>query len=97
MVWRGTGAHAHADGSHDIRAFQKRVLGKTISTCESLLLASAIRESSVRRDPGGNPALDKHRERGRIDALSAAVIAAGLAGTMDAKSKRPRWASGALS
>lgn len=91
IVWRGTGAHAHADGSHDVRAFQKRVLTKGLRTAESLLLASAVRESAVRRDPAGNPALDKHRERGRIDALSAAVIATGLAATMDAKQKRPRW------
>ena len=91
MIWRGLGAHAHADGSHDIRAFQKRVLNRGFRTTESLLLASAIRESAIRRDGAGNPALDKHRERGRIDALSAAVIAAGLAATLDAKPQRPRW------
>ena len=91
VVWRGTGAHAHADGSHDVRAFQRRVLTKGLRVAESLLLASAVRESAIRRDGAGNPALDKHRERGRIDALSAAVIATGLAATMDAKQNRPRW------
>ena len=45
---------------------------------ESLLMRSAIMESRVRRDSSGNPALDKRRDHGRIDALSATVIAAGL-------------------
>ena len=79
MVWRGTGAHAKADGSHDVRAFQRRVLGGGFRMVESLLMVSAIKESKIDRDARGNPALDKHRKRGRIDALSAAVIAAGLA------------------
>ena len=39
----------------------------------------AISKSTVRRDGNGNPALDKSTSRGRIDVLSAAVIAAGLA------------------
>ena len=79
VSWRGMGAHAKADGSHDVRAFQKRVLRRGFALRRSLLLASAIKESSIRRDPSGNPALDKHRQAGRIDALSATVIAAGLA------------------
>jgi len=88
MVWRGTGAHAKADGSHDVRAFQRRVLSGGFRASESLLMASAIKESSIRRDGAGNPALDKHRQRGRIDALQAAVIAAGLAELHGAKPKR---------
>ena len=88
MVWRGTGAHAKADGSHDVRAFQRRVLSGGFRMAESLLMVSAIKESSVRRDGAGNPALDKHRQRGRIDALSAAVIAAGLAELHGKKPKR---------
>ena len=88
MVWRGTGAHAKADGSHDVRAFQRRVLSRGFRMAESLLTVSAIKESSVRRDAAGNPALDKHRQRGRIDALQAAVIAAGLAEIHGSKPKR---------
>ena len=65
--------------AHDVRAFQRRVLSGEFRLAESLLMASAIRESKIDRDPRGNPALDKHRKRGRIDALSSAVIAAGLA------------------
>ena len=76
--WRGQGASATADGSHDIRAFQRLVLAGKLSISESLLMRSAINESVIRRDASGNPALDKRRGQGRIDALSAAVIAAGL-------------------
>ena len=43
-----------------------------------LLLTRAIAESKLRYDLGKNPALDKVRERSRIDALQAAVIAAGM-------------------
>ena len=79
MHWRGQGASATADGSADVRAFQRLVLGGKLRARESLLLTSAIRDSEIRRDASGNPALGKARLNGRIDALSAAVIAAGLA------------------
>ena len=78
VEWRGQGASATADGSHDVRAFQRLVLGGRLAVVESWLLRAAISESVIRRDGAGNPAIDKRRERGRIDALSAAVIAAGL-------------------
>ena len=45
----------------------------------SLLMASALRDSEIRYDASGNPALEKARQRGRIDACLAAVIAIGLA------------------
>ena len=47
---------------------------------ESLLLTSAITESVLRYDGNGNPALDKVRAKGRIDALAAAVLAVGAGG-----------------
>ncbi len=78
MVYRGQGASAGADGSHDVRAFQRYVLRADWSMAESLLFESAVRESSIRRDPAGNPALERSRSRGRIDVLQAGVIAAGL-------------------
>ena len=78
MEWRGQGASAGADGSHDIRAFQRLVLGGRLKVAESLLLRSAVANSELRYDNAGNPALDKRKARARIDALSAAVIAAGL-------------------
>lgn len=79
LTWRGTGAHKFAHGSADVRAFQRAVLGKQIASPPNLALESAIAESELRYDPAGNPALDKARHRGRIDALQAAVIALGLA------------------
>lgn len=79
VVLRGTGAHAKADGSHDVRAFQLAVLTRQFRVRPSLLWASAIMDSDLRFDEGGNPALNKSRQRGRIDCLSAGVIASGLA------------------
>ena len=75
--WRGTGASATADGSFDVRSFQKLVYSKRIKTRESLVLRSAIGESVITRKDG-NPKLEKTRHHSRIDVLQAAVIAAGL-------------------
>ena len=80
MHWRGQGASATADGSADVRAAQRAILDRRAQIAGGvLLMVSAIVESVIRRDPLGNPALDKSRARGRIDPLSAFVIAAGLA------------------
>ena len=88
-VWRGVGAGKVADGSADLRAFQKGVLdGWLRPACGVALMLMAIEGSEVRRDPSGNPALSKARQRARIDPLQAAVIAAGLALPM--RGRRPR-------
>ena len=88
VTWRGQGASATADGSHDCRSFQRLVLQHKLRVVKgAALLAHAISESSVRRDSSGNPALAKGRDRGRIDALQAAVIACGLAELVEAKGK----------
>ena len=70
---------AGKDGGADVRAFQRLVLNGKLAMLPSLALVTAISKSTVRRDPNGNPGLDKSTSRGRIDVLSAAVIAAGLA------------------
>ena len=88
VVWRGQGAAATADGSHDVRSFQRLVLGNRLAVRESLVMRSAIAESVVRYDAAGNPALDKRRAQSRIDALSACVIAAGLGEIEAARPKR---------
>ena len=88
LVWRGQGASATADGSADVRAFQRLVLSRSVRVRESLVLASAIADSSIRRDASGNPALAKARQHGRIDVLSAAVIACGLAEHVMARPER---------
>ena len=70
---------AGKDGGRDVRAFQRLVHQKRFSMAENLSLVTAIAKSTIRRDGNGNPGLDKASARGRIDVLSAAVIAAGLA------------------
>ena len=76
MEWRAQGTGQH--GAEDVRAFQKAVESGELRPGESMLMVSAITEARLRHDGNGNPALDKARSRGRIDALSAAVLAVGL-------------------
>ena len=70
---------AGKDGGRDVRALQRLVLNRKLAMLPSLALVTAIAKSTLRRDPNGNPGLDKSSSRGRIDLLSATVIAAGLA------------------
>ena len=80
MVWRGQGASATADGSADVRSFERAVRGAWLRPVRGArLMLSAISESVIVRDKLGNPAIERARRRGRIDPLSAAVIATGLA------------------
>ena len=92
ISWRGMGAHAKADGSHDVRAAQRMIISGKLKCKPSLVMRKAIQDSSIRYDEAGNPALLKASEKGRIDALSATVIAAGLA---EIYGKRPNrsWRS----
>lgn len=78
IEWRGTGAGATRDGTHDVIAFQRAVLGGRIKATGTLM-SHAVQASALRYDVGGNPALDKAKQRDRIDCLQAGVIAAGLA------------------
>ena len=70
---------AGKDGGRDVRAFQRLVHQRKLALAENLSLVTAISKSTLRRDANGNSGLDKASARGRIDVLSAAVIAAGLA------------------
>lgn len=70
---------AGKDGGRDVRALQRLVLRQRLRSRQSLAFAVAVSNSAIRRDGNGNPALDKATSRGRIDLLSAAVIAAGIA------------------
>lgn len=78
MEWRGTGAGATADGSHDVRAFQRQVAERELSSPVDPLARWAIGNATIRRDPAGNPGIEKRHGNRRIDAASAAVIACGL-------------------
>lgn len=90
MVWRGTGASSIADGSFDVRSFQRMARAGEFRVRESLLWTMAILESEIRYDASGNPALDKRRQQSRIDVLQAGTIAAGLAAKLKAvQSKGP--------
>ena len=81
---------AGKDGGQDVRAFQRLVMQGKLSMRESLALVTAISKSTLRRDGNGNPGLDKANSRGRIDLLSAAVIAVGLAEPMMGKVRQRR-------
>ena len=70
---------AGKDGGRDVRAFQRLVHQRKFAMAENLALVTAIAKSTIKRDANGNPGLDKASARGRIDVLSAAVVAAGLA------------------
>ena len=73
-VWRGTGAGRKADGSADVRAFQRCALAGRFRCRPSLLMRDAIGfSSSIRFDLAGNPALGKATSGQRIDTLQAAV------------------------
>ena len=62
-----------------MRSFQRMILTKKLRMLSNLALSTAITKSTIHRDKNGNPALDQAHSRGRIDILSAAVIACGLA------------------
>ena len=66
-------------GGSDVRALQALVLTCRLAMLPNLSFVTAIAKSTMTRDGNGNPGLDKAKSRGRIDVLSAAVIAAGLA------------------
>ena len=84
---------AGKDGGRDVRAFQRLTIQKRLAMFPNLSLVTAISKSVLRRDPNGNPGLDKSTSRGRIDVLSAAVIAAGLAESAFDRPRRRRWRS----
>ena len=74
--WRRMGAGP--TGSSDVRAFQRVILRGEVRTVPSLLMPLALKSTVLRRDSNGNPALERGHT-GRIDVLSATVLAVGLA------------------
>ena len=81
---------AGKDGGADVRAFQRLTMQNRLAMADNLSLATAIAKSTLRRDANGNPGLDRATSRGRIDVLSAVVIAAGLAEPMFDRPARRR-------
>ena len=70
---------AGRDGGRDIRAFQRLCHQQKIKLKVNLSLTTAISKATIHRDSNGNPGLKRAYHSGRIDVLSAAVIAVGLA------------------
>jgi len=82
---------AGRDGGRDIRATERLVLERKLKMAESLALSTAISKSQIHRDANGNPGLNRAHRRGRIDLLSAFVIACGLAESLiDQPVHKPR-------
>ena len=82
VEWRPMGSGPQ--GSFDIRCFQRAVLERRLFPGDSLLLESAVSDSAIREDGNGNPALERGRSRGRIDALASSVLSVGLGERMGA-------------
>ena len=84
---------AGKDGGKDVRSLQRLVLNRRLAMLPNLALVTAISKSTLRRDANGNPGLDRSTSRGRIDLLSATVIAAGLAAPAFDRPQRRRLRS----
>ena len=76
--WEFRRMGAGPQGSGDVRAFQRAILRREFLTVPSLLMPLALKSTVLRRDSNGNPSLERGHT-GRIDVLSACVLAAGLA------------------
>ena len=83
---------AGKDGGRDVRSLQRLILTGRLRMIESLAFGTAVAASTLHRDSNGNHGLSKSSSRGRIDILSAAVIAAGLAAPLFDRPRRRRFA-----
>lgn len=84
---------AGKDGGRDVRALQRLVLTRKLAMRPNLSLVTAIAKSTIDRGRTGHPTIDKSKSNGRIDVLSAAIIAAGLAEPHFDRPKRRRLRS----
>ena len=71
-------AHGLVARLQGILAFQSAIARSSISMRKNPMMRLGLSHAAIRRDGAGNPALDKRKQRSRIDVLSAAVIAGGL-------------------
>lgn len=72
LVWRGQGFR---DGGEDAERLRRAVFDGRVKTVPSLLLRSAFADTVCLRDPANNVKIAKGRSTGRIDAVSATVLA----------------------
>ena len=72
IIWRGFG---FKDGGEDCERFRRAAYDGNVLTAPSLLLRSAFSDAICLRDPANNIKLAKARSKGRIDPVSATVLA----------------------
>lgn len=72
VVFRGQGFR---DGGQDVEGFRKAVFDGEVRTSPSLLMRSAAADALVVVDDAMNAKLTKARSLGRIDAVSASILA----------------------
>jgi len=93
LIWRGQGFR---DGGEDCERFRRAAYDGKVKTKPSLLLRSAFADAVCLRDPANNLKLTKARSTGRIDAVSATVLAvaegARMMGRPLSKGGRIAWA-----
>ena len=65
------------DGTQSVRDFQRAIITRKVQLPENLSLAEAIKNSTLTRGRTGMATVDKSWSRGRIDVLSAVVLAVG--------------------
>ena len=76
LDFRRVGAGSH--GKEDVEAFQTEVLTSYMTVEHNTALNYAILKSRLRRDPNGNPAIQKASNKGKIDVLQASLLAVGM-------------------
>ena len=72
LIWRGMG---FKDGGEDCERFRRAAYDGKVRSLPSLLLRSAFADAVCLRDPANNIKLAKARSTGRIDPVSASVLA----------------------
>ncbi|MEM1396050.1 MAG: terminase large subunit [Pseudomonadota bacterium] len=74
FIFRGNGMK---DGSDDVARFERAVAADQVRLKPSLMMRSAIASATVKRDDSNNRRPIKRRSTGRIDAVSAVLMAIG--------------------
>lgn len=84
------------DGGEDAERFRRAVYDRHVASPQTVMMRAALAEAVCKRDAQLNPCLDKGRSTGRIDAVSAAVLAVGegsrIIGRGPVKGGRVAWA-----
>lgn len=79
VTWRGMGRGEKADGSYDVSAVRRMFRERRIKLRQSAVIASAMMNTEIGEDTGGNMSINKRSARkGKNDAVSALALACGL-------------------